>query len=694
MIVETNELGALGYGLTALAFLAFWLMLLTGWRKRLQGLYLLTAVAASFFWAVIAAFNAYSNVGDLPSMMFVVELIMMSAWLVMLIKMASLEEHSFLTKNNRAFIVCLGVTVGCELLLYALGFFIALSWVVFQIFLIGFIVLSVLGLVLVEQIYRSTKKERRWAIKFFVIGVGALFAYDFYMFSDALLFGRIDAMVWYARGYIAVFLVPLIALFVIRNPKWSFDIFISRGIVFHSVALVAVGGYLLLMAVGGYYIQIFGGDWGRAFQALFLFGALLLLVVVLLSGRFRSYLRVFVNKHFFNYKYDYREEWLGFTKTLSDPLDADSDIYSQVLRALLDLVDSPEGVLWVASSQSDFFPRAHIGMLDAGEHVVKSDDSLALFLDEAEWVINIDEYRKTPEIYHGLELGAWLNDYPHGWLISPLIERERLIAFALFSRPRSERSFNWEDSDLLKAAGRQAAVSLSQYQMSQALVDTRQFEAYNHFSTFVVHDIKNMVAQLSLMVRNADKYKHNPEFVDDMVETTRNSVGKMERLITQLRTGKESFFQSEMECVDLKKVLTEVVEERSHGTPSPELSGVPETDLLVETEKSRLEAIIGHLVQNAQDATPTEGRVTVGCTVDNGYAWVSIQDTGCGMSESFIRSRLFRPFDSTKGSAGMGIGAYESREYILQAGGRLEVKSEEGAGSVFHVILPLSNKLD
>ncbi len=691
MFTLTNEFGAVGYSLAAVAFSVLSLLLLTGWRKRFQGFYLLMAVAVSALWAVVSALNIYFNIAGLPWAVLVAELFMMAAWLVVLVKMAALEEGSFLTSKNRFFVITLSLLVVYELVLLTLILLLPLGGGAVQAILVGFVALSVLGLVLIEQIYQNTKKEKRWAIKFFVIGVGALFAYNFYMYADALLFGRFDAIAWFARGYAAVILVPLIAIFVMRNPQWSFDIFVSRGVVFHSVALFAVGAYLLVMAAGGYFIQMLGGDWGRALQLLFFFGSILLLVIILLSGQFRSRLRVFVNKHFFNYKYDYREEWLGFTRTLSAPVTTEDGFYSLMLRALLNIIDSPEGMLWVASP-AGYQPQARIGMKPFSGQVIALDDPLVLFLEETEWVINIDEYREKPELYQGLELPEWLLESQLGWLVVPLLEGERLIAVAFFSHPLARRTFNWEDSDLLKTAGRQAAVSLSQYQMNQRLTDSRQFEAYNSFSTFVIHDIKNMVAQLSLMVRNADKHKRNPEFVDDMIDTTRNSVEKMERLIAQLRTGKESYFQSAVSRINLQHFLPSIIEEKSRGEPVPTLTTPGIGELFVEMEKGRLAAIIGHLIQNAQDATAADGEVAVSCVVAGESVRITVSDTGCGMSEAFIQQRLFRPFDSTKGSAGMGIGAYESREYILRAGGRLEVESDVGVGSSFHVTLPLSTR--
>jgi len=692
MLTLAHEFGAIGYGMAAMAFSVLCLMLLTGWRKRSQGVYLLIPVTISSLWAIVSAFNAYFHIDGLALSTLVMEFFMMVGWLVVLVKVAAMEHCSFITSKNRTFVISLFLLVVYESSLLLLIFLQPAGPEPLQAILIGFVALSVLGLVLVEQIYRNTKSEKRWAIKFFVIGVGGLFSYNFYMYADALLFGRFDPVVWFVRGYAAVLLVPLIAMFVIRNPTWSFDVFISRGVVFHSVALFSVGIYLLVMAAGGYYIQIFGGDWARAFQVFFLFGSVLLLAVILLSGRFRSRLRVFINKHFFNYKYDYREEWLGFTKTLSAPVSAEGDIYSLLLRALLDIVDSPEGVLWVATGEG-YQQQARVGMAGYSEKEITHGDEIILFLEETEWVINIDELVENPDLYRGLVLPEWMALDCQGWLIAPLFEGEHLIAMVLFSHPRTERAFNWEDSDLLKAVGRQAAVSLSQYQMSQRLVDARQFEAYNRFSTFVIHDIKNIVAQLSLMVRNADKYKGNPEFVDDMLDTTRNSVEKMERLIMQLRTGEESYFQADVKCIDLKEVLACVVEAKRRDEPVPKLNVMPAGKLFVEVEKERLETIIGHLVQNAQDATSSEGGVVLDCFVESDFARIVISDTGVGMSESFIKHRLFRPFDSTKGRSGMGIGVYESREYILQVGGRLKVESVEGEGSSFHVLLPLNKEM-
>ena len=228
----------------------------------------------------------------------------------------------------------------------------------------------------------------------------------------------------------------------------------------------------------------------------------------------------------------------------------------------------------------------------------------------------------------------------------------------------------------------------AQYQANLSLVQARQFEAFNRLSAFVVHDLKNILAQQSLIVSNAEKHKNNPEFIDDVIGTVRNSVGRMTRLMEQMRSGMRGVRPKPM---NLNKVLAEVVE-RSHSlSPVPECE-LSEEPITVEADKEQLSTVFAHIIQNAQEATDNNGQISVVCSShrngDACQALVKISDTGSGMEEQFIKQRLFRPFDSTKGLTGMGVGAFESRELIRSLGGEISVSSEPGVGSVFSIVLP------
>jgi putative PEP-CTERM system histidine kinase len=451
--------------------------------------------------------------------------------------------------------------------------------------------------------------------------------------------------------------------------------------------LLGSGIYLLAMGVGGYYVRDYGGTWGIVAQTIFMFGAGLLLLILLFSGPLRARLRVFINKHFFHYKYDYREEWLRFIRTLSSN-ETDIPLPERAIRAIAQMIDSPGGVLWMRREDGHYEPEAKWNMeppLSANE---PAGSSLIRFLEIQKWVINLDEYRSDPGLYQSLgdlTMPTWLRTLHNAWLIAPLILQEKLHGFVVLARsPAVRRHFNWEDCDLLKTTGTQAASHLAQHAASQALAEARQFEAFNRLSTYVVHDLKNLISQLSLVVSNAARHRNNPLFMENVISTVENSVSKMNRLLARMREGVQP---DSKRLVSLEKLLEEVVRDAQASKPAPVLE-CGTSGMAVTADRDRLASVMGHVVRNAQDATPDDGRVTVRLQKVNGQAVVEVEDTGCGMDEAFIRARLFRPFQTTKGDSGMGIGAYEAREFVRSLGGDIRVESKPGKGTIFRIQLP------
>jgi putative PEP-CTERM system histidine kinase len=309
---------------------------------------------------------------------------------------------------------------------------------------------------------------------------------------------------------------------------------------------------------------------------------------------------------------------------------------------------------------------------------------LCLFLEQKQWVIDLREYSADPDRYDHIALPDWLRTFPRAWLVIPLNLHGKLFGFVVLEQPRSAVNLNWEVIDLLKVAGSQAASYLAQQQSANDLMVARQFESFNRMSTFVVHDIKNLVSQLSLLTANAQRHNDNPEFQKDMIETVGYSVQKM-KLMLQKLSHKDPAGRHAPLPIDA--LLQQAVESKSGAEPGPHLS-IVDAGLMVEANWERLERVIGHLIQNAIEASLRNGKVMVTVLREGACAEISIADSGQGMSEAFIRDRLFKPFDSTK-SAGMGIGVFESREYIHELGGRLSVDSRESIGTTFRLLLPL-----
>jgi putative PEP-CTERM system histidine kinase len=319
---------------------------------------------------------------------------------------------------------------------------------------------------------------------------------------------------------------------------------------------------------------------------------------------------------------------------------------------------------------------------------VAADHPFIEFMASREWLIDLDEYERDPDLYNRLVIPGWMNLLQHAWLVVPLIVHQRLIGFVVLARSPAQHHLNWEDFDLIKTAGRQAAVHLAQMRSSHALAEAKEFEAYSRLSTYVIHDLKNLIAQLSLVVTNAAKHKHNPQFMEDAIRTVDNSVVKMNKLLAQLRSDTKQAQQAEN--IELCGALAEVIKTMSNGKPVPSLDcqvrGIP-----LKANPESFSAIIGHLIRNAQDATPDDGQIIVRLFGLGKRAVIEVQDTGTGMDKEFIKNRLFRPFDSTKGNAGMGIGVYEARDYIHKLGGDIEVISRVGEGTTFRIRLPISD---
>jgi putative PEP-CTERM system histidine kinase len=695
--------GLLSYGLAAVGFLILSLLLAISWEGRSQGVRLIVACGVTALWAGVLALGSTYVELSAPAVLLA-EFLRYAAWFVVLTGLTS--KAGVAERLGR---VAHLVWVACVVLLLAapglgqLG--IRLPDPAGVLGHAG-LALALLGLVMLEQIYRNTREGGRFALKLFVIATGLMFAYDLFLYSQAQLTNQVDPATWDARGFVILLMVPMLAISARRNPQWSLNVFVSRHVVFYTTSFAVVGGYLLLMAFGGYLIKFYGGTWGRAAQLVFFAGAGVVLLMLVASGGARRRLRVFLNKHFYRNRYDYRVEWLRFIQTLSVPEEG-VDTRDNAVRAMAQIVNSPGGVLFLRTEDTGEYRVA--ASWPPGEFaesrrypLLPLTDELVSFLQQFQWVIDLVEMRVTPDAYQNVALPQFLQESGRYRLVVPLAHVDELIGFALLASPPPPFNPNYEDRDLLKTVGRHVAVHLAQFEADKRLSESRQFEAYHRLTAFVMHDLKNLAAQLSLIVSNAEKHRRNPEFVDDAISTIANSTGRMQRLIEQLQR-RES--QSLKRHVRLGEVAQQAVMRCQGREPRPACESVLD-EIWVEADPERLTMVVEHVIRNAQDATPVDGLVRVavgyegaaaeGEVVDTTRlrvptAVLIVSDTGAGMSRDFIQERLFKPFDTTKGSKGMGIGAYQVREYVQSLGGRVEVRSTLGKGTVVAMRLPLTS---
>ncbi len=676
-----NNAGVASYGIAGLIYLFLTLLLAISWRGRNVGARLIAASGITSLWSFLLMVEAMH--GQMPALfVYLAEIIRDAAWILVLTELARSTAPRLLITGAHV------LWVGLLAIGLALPWLPQLTGSVNPSLLLSRagLAMALCALILLEQIYRNASHAGRAAARYAVLGIGGIFAYDLFLYSQAELLRHISLDAWSARGAVIACAVPVLALAVRRNPQWSLDIFVSRQVVFYTATFAAAGTYLIVMAVAGYVVRDLGGTWGRVGQILFFAGAAVVLAFLLASSALRRQISVFINKHFYSNKYDYRIEWLRFIQTLSTR--SDEDLGRTAIRAIAQIFDSPGGILLVAADRErEFVPTAAWpGSLEGIAQLapLSEDSELVRFIRKRQWIIDLQEYRRAPDVYENIEMPQWLIAHPSLRIVSPLLEPDRLFGLLVLFDPPPPFELTFEDRDLLKTAGRHVATQLAQHDADRRLAESRQFEAYNRLTAFMMHDLKNSVAQLQLIVRNAERHKHNPDFIDDAIATIDNTADRMSRLIEQLRNSAAS---SVLQIVRLDDLVRNTVDRCGLRTPQPTID-VEGDPMFVKADAQRLSAVVEHVIRNAQDAAP-DGSVSVSLTVADSQALLVVKDTGKGMDPDFIRLRLFRPFDSTKGSKGMGIGAYQAREYVQMLGGRVEVQSKPGQGTSFSITLPL-----
>lgn len=673
------------YLTVAAAFLVGTLLLLLGWRGQRTGALLIVATATAAAWGAFLAYAAWRHEVAITWLMLA-EMLRYGAWLTFIGALFSGWSTSRPLRGLRiaGHTLWIALSLYCLLPILGLARLIALPFAA-DVTLVGVLVLALIGVVLLEQVYRSAGPEQRWALKFLAIALGAMFAYDIFLYSYAMLYRQLNVSAWAARGFVDALLVPLLLVAAARNRKWSLDVGVSRRAAFYTTSLLVVAVYIIATAIGGYYVSLYGGDWGRVAEITLVCLALLAALVLALSGQARARLRLFVHKHFFSLRHDYREEWLRLTATLSD---AGIALPQRALQALAQIMDSPAGALFVRNDALEFTCATQWNMLPASDLKLAADTPAFEFMRARRWIYALDEPPPLGDatLCAAPELAA----LPRAWLLVPLVLGERVVGLVVLAQARAPRKLDWEDIDLLRAASSQIAATLAQAADASRLAEARQFEGFNRLTAFLMHDLKNIAAQQSLLLRNAERHKHNPAFVDDMLDTVANSVQRIGRLLDQLRGDASPAAPGR---VRLAVVLDKALAECRAQSPRPTLVA-PTAALWIRADAEQLATVLGHVIRNAQDAAQAHGHVKLDVTQESGHAVIAIEDDGAGMDEAFIRDRLFQPFFTTKASKGMGVGAYQAREHVHALGGTVSVHSTPGEGTVFRIRLPLAEPVD
>ena len=678
--VAGNVSHLLGACIAAIAVLV-----LFGRRARFgpAGDALMASLAATAIWCVIAASH-----GDGSVLAGFAEAARNFAYLFAIYRLfASDGRHASVTPV-RPVLLALGFVELLQVaLLVAAGqlvLTVGMSNLLFHFNVMFRLLVVVGGLVLVHNLYVGAAQHARLALRWPALALTVMWGLDLNLYTIAYLSGHWPSEIGAVRGGLVTLFAALLALGAGRGRD-ELRFRPSRAVTFQTFSLLVIGSYLVLMVTAAKWLAFIGGDFAGLLESSLLVGGAVLAAMLVPSRRLRGWLRVTLTKHFFQHRYDYRAEWLRFTRTIGRGGEGARPLHDRVVQAVADIADCPGGLLLSADDSGELSLAAHWQWPTADVPACALDAAGVTFLETHGFIIDIEDVRQgVDEKGEAAIVPAWLLDDPRAWAMVPLLHYDRLVGAVVLARPLHARKLDWEDFDLLRVVGQQLASYLAEQGVQEALAESSRFDDFHRRIAFVMHDIKNLASQFSLLARNAERHADNPEFRADMLVTLRNSADKLNALIARLsRYGGNSVEQ--LGEVRADKIAALVAKQFAGRHP---VMLAQSQECTISANAESLEQVLLHLVQNAVDASAPETPVFINVTGDGMHGRIEVIDSGTGMSPEFVRTRLFKPFVSSK-PGGFGIGAYEARELVQAMRGRLDVESREGLGSRFVVRLPL-----
>lgn len=677
-----NELIAFwSYALAACLFAS---ILLWRLRERVEGpaRLLIGALFATAIWASVSAIRGPTDPLTIPA-----ETIRNLSWVVFLHAIAGDLKHGA-RRGVRLVFAAVALVIGIQLALNVVMVVGTLSAGLHRDLLSTSQLLRISmasgALMLVHNIYGQAAPRSRVGIRTAMLGLALLWGYDLNLYTLAYLDAPGAAVLFEYRGLFMALVAPL---FVIGATGGNaLRIRLSRAATFQSLSLLAICVYFVVMAVLATALRGSAWNWASTVTAALLATMMIGTAVLVLSEGVRSWVKLKLAKHLFEHRYDYRAEWLRFTDTVGRAGPDTPPLGERIIKAFADILDSPGGILLI-NENGTVMERVAEWNWPAANRPPDQLETAGDFWNEVESRGRILEFEA---LRHGwakedapVGVPPWMIEEDCVWAGIPLIHHQRLVGLVILAPPDYRRPLDWEDFDLLRTAGGQAASSLAEALSQQALANAQRFEEFNRRFAFILHDVKNLVSQLSLLSRNAERHADNPDFRQDMVVTLKSSVGKMNELLTRLSPLAPARLQR-VEAQSLRPILSAAIAGKRRDR---DVRLLGDAGLSAFVDSAALEQALGHLLQNALDASPANQPVVVRVSGNKETVSIAITDKGCGMDGDFVRNRLFQAFVSTKPD-GFGIGSFEARSLIVAMGGQISVDSRPGRGTTFTVFLP------
>lgn len=542
----------------------------------------------------------------------------------------------------------------------------------------------------VERTFRAAVGLMRWQLKFMVIGLATLFLVRIYTSTQFLLFSEINPVLD-ALNAAALGICSVLGFVSLRRTKrFALDLYPSPTLVYRSFAVILVGAYLFAIGVLAKVIAIVGGGATFSLQAFLLLLALVVLGLLAVSDRVRLWVKRFVGQHLRRPVYDVRKLW----RTLSEATAAkveEVDLCRAAVNWISGTFDLLSATVWLVPQQGEslvFGASTCLSEAEA-EALIQSKDKIAgalAKLQEHAGAIDIDEVRQpwadVVRQWHPAR-------FPHGGhrLAIPIVSGPDFLGVIIIGDRVAGVPFSMEEMELLKCVTDQIAADLVRIRLSRKLLEAKEMQAFQTMATFFVHDLKNTAWTLSLLVENLRTHFDRPEFREEAVRSVSKSVARINDLVGRIGSLRHQL-QLNRRPADLNEIIESALKDfagMSDVTLVKSLAPLASLDV----DREQIHKVMTNLLVNAREASRAGQEIRLSTEQRNGHVIVSVQDHGCGISPQFLKSHLFKPFQTTK-KKGIGIGMFQSKMIVEAHGGRIEVESREGEGTTFRVLLPFS----
>lgn len=539
-----------------------------------------------------------------------------------------------------------------------------------------------------ETVYRNSRGSKKWQIKYTVIAMFAAFIFYIFVITRVILFRYMDLFYLPTGSAVILICSALLTYSLIRHRLMNVDIFISRQVFYGSFTIIVISGYLIVVGFIGELVKLFNLNFNLIFYPLFVLISLVALSAYCLSEKNKKIVKNFIDRHFYRNKFDYRFEWIELTKRISSVVNL-NDLLTKFMDLIAETMCVSEIMVWLFDEDDRKFHLSGSRHPTASAMSIDKDNSLIKYLEDKTEPFCLNGKSSAGKVSDFCrENEKFLNNYGVS-VISPLIAKDKLIAFITLGEEVTGAAYNYEDYDMLKTICLQAANAIMNIKLSERLVIAGEMDVMNKISSFVLHDLKNSISMLSLIVQNASRNMGNPEFQRDVLETISKSVENMKGLMAKI-----SRLPREMELNKTKTNLTELLKKNIKnsglGNAGIELTEnythLPKVNL----DQVQIQNVISNLVINAQESLKDKGKVCISSLLKDGEIVIEVKDNGPGISKEFINNKLFKPFQTTK-KKGLGIGLYQCKIIMAAHGGNIEVESEEGKGTRFRIYLPIDD---